>query len=54
MKRNSILAFVAAVLFVVAAVLGFISGSSFRGVIGTIAAISFLLTGLHWNRRSNL
>jgi hypothetical protein len=50
MKRSYILSFVAAGLFAVAAVLNFINGSSFRGVIGCIGAISFLLAGIHWRR----
>jgi hypothetical protein len=51
MKRNYILSFIAAFLFALAAVLSFINGSVFRGVIGTIGAISFLLSGLHWRRK---
>lgn len=52
MKRNYIFSFVAAALFTIASVLSFINGSYFRGVVGFIAAIAFLLSGIHY-RRSN-
>jgi hypothetical protein len=51
MKSNSLLSFIAGFLFLVAAVLSFINGSLFRGVISLIAAISFILAGIHWRRK---
>jgi len=52
MKRNYILAFVAAALFAIACIISFIGGSPSRGAISLIGAISFLLSGIHYRRRS--
>ena len=52
MKRNYILVFGAAGLFAVASLLNFIEGNTSRGVIGLIAAVSFLLAGIHYKRSS--
>jgi hypothetical protein len=52
MKKGYILSFVAALLFAVAAVLSFTSGYIFRGIIGSVGAMSFLLSGIHWRRKS--
>jgi hypothetical protein len=53
MKKGYILSFMAAALFAAAAILSFISGNVFRGIIGTVGAISFLLSGIHWRRKTN-
>jgi hypothetical protein len=52
MKRTHFLYYLAGGLFAIAAIIGFINGSIFRGVIGTIGAISFTLSGIHWRRRN--
>jgi hypothetical protein len=52
MKRNYILAFVAAALFATASLFNFIQGSTPRGIISLIGAISFLLAGIHYKRSS--
>jgi hypothetical protein len=51
-KRSYLLGFIAAFLFAAAAVLSFINGSVFRGVIGSLLGMMFLLSGLHWRRKS--
>jgi hypothetical protein len=51
-KRSVILSFIAAFLFAAAAVLNFINGSALRGVFASIAGILFLLSGIHWKRKS--
>jgi len=52
MKRADLLYFVAASLFTIAAVIGFINGSVLPQIIGIIGAISFTLSGIHWRRRN--
>ena len=54
MKRSSILAYFAAVLLFVASIFNYIEGAVFRGVIGTIGGISFILAGIHWGRTDKL
>jgi hypothetical protein len=51
MKRNSVLAFVACGLFLLAAILNMVNGASFKGAICIIGAISFFLAGYHWRRK---
>lgn len=50
--KSYVLSFVAAAMFAVAAIMGFMSQSNARGVIGAIGCISFLLAGIHWKRKS--
>jgi hypothetical protein len=50
MKRNSVLAFFAAFLFLLVGIFNFIDHNAFRGTIGIIGALSFLLAGIHWGR----
>jgi hypothetical protein len=52
MKRIDYLYFLAGTLFAVAAVLNFINGSVFRGMIGVIGTLSFVLGGLHWRKKN--
>ncbi|HEU4632630.1 MAG TPA: hypothetical protein VFS22_01515 [Flavisolibacter sp.] len=52
MKRNYTLVFVAAAVFAVASLYNFIEGFTSRGIIGLLAAISFLLAGIHYKRSS--
>jgi hypothetical protein len=49
--KSYALAFLAATLFGIAAVFSFVQGSAFRGAISTIAAISFILAGIHWRKK---
>jgi len=51
-KRSYILSFIAAFLFAAAAILSFVNGSAFRGVIASILGILFLLSGIHWRKKS--
>jgi hypothetical protein len=51
MNRNSVLSYIAAVLFLIAAILSFVNRESFRAVLGCIGALSFLLAGIHWGRK---
>lgn len=52
MKKNHTLVFIAAALFAVASLFSFMEGSTPRGIIGLIGAISFLLAGIHYKRSS--
>jgi hypothetical protein len=53
MKKNSLLAFIAALLFAVAAIISAVNGTTFRAVISGIAALSFILAGIHWGKKDN-
>ncbi|MGZ3837052.1 MAG: hypothetical protein ACXVMS_11910 [Flavisolibacter sp.] len=50
MKNNHVLAFIAAALFALASLLGFINGAYVRATISLIGAIVFLLSGIHYTR----
>jgi TM2 domain-containing membrane protein YozV len=50
MKNNHILSFIAAALLAIAGILSFINGSVFRGIIGLIGTISFILSGIHYRK----
>jgi len=52
MKKNHLLAYVAATLFAIAAVISFIEGVTYRGIISVIGTISFVLAGIHYQRSS--
>jgi hypothetical protein len=52
MKRTDLLYYLAAILFAVASVIGFINDNILRGVIGIIGCLSFVLSGIHWRRKN--
>ena len=52
MKRADYLYYLAATLFAIAAIIGFVNDSILRGFIGVIGCISFVLSGIHWRRKN--
>jgi hypothetical protein len=51
-KSYYVLAFLAAVLFAIAGIISMINGSVFRGALGFLGALSFILAGVEWRRRT--
>jgi hypothetical protein len=51
--KNYLLAFIAAFMFAVAAVVMWINGVGSRAAVSAIGAVSFLLAGIHWRRKGN-
>ena len=52
MKRTDLLNYLAAILFAIAAIIGFVKDNILGGVIGVIGCLSFVLNGIHWRRKN--
>ena len=50
--KSYVLSFIAAAMFAVAAIMGFMNESNSRGMVGLIGCISFVLAGIHWKRKA--
>ena len=54
MKKAHVLYYLAAVLFVIAAVLSFINGASQRGGVALVLALGMVLAGYRYQRRNKI
>ena len=54
MKKGYLLYYLAAVLFVIAAVLSFINGAAARGSIALVLALGMVLAGFRYQKRNKI